>query len=78
MDAKRIVRPIIEFLKGGELFLQRYTGQIPSQADDLHVVLQFLQPAGDCVEFSGGVGAVGRFDRTIFFAPVIQGALRDV
>lgn len=42
------------------------------------MMLQLLQVAGDGIEFSRRVSMVGRFDRAVFFAPLVQGALRDV
>ena len=78
MDTERIARSMIEFLKSGKLFLQGYIRQILGLANDLHMMLQLLQAAGDGIEFSRRVSMVGRFDRAVFFAPLVQGALRDV
>ena len=38
-------------------------------------MFQFLQPTRNGIEFSSGVGAVGSFNRTVLFAPLVQGAL---
>ena len=62
MDTEGITCPVIEFFKGGKLFLQWYIGQITGLSDDLHVMLQLPQPAGNGVKFFGCVGAVGHFD----------------
>ena len=43
MNAVWIACPVVEFLKGGKLFLQWYIGQITGLADDLHVMLQLLK-----------------------------------
>lgn len=42
------------------------------------MVLQLLQSAADSIKFGRSIGTGGRLDRTIFFAPLIEGTLGDV
>lgn len=41
-------------------------------------MLQLLQSPRDGAECGGDVGAIRRFDRAAFFAPLVQGTLRDM